>query len=336
MDVDWQATRIQCSIDLAAPGRRVGDLRLKHSDNAQPLGHWPIPVAVLAGGEGPTLLLVAGVHGDEFEGPIALMKLIHGLDPARLNGRLIVLPALNAPALRASARVSPLDHANLNRAFPGDRNGGPTAMIAHLVEEVLLPRCDAAIDIHSGGKASIFTPAALATRTADAALFRRNLALAQAFGAPLIWVLGALNDERSLNAAAARKRVAMIAAELGGGGAATPGSVSAADAGIDRCLAHLGIIAEARPAAPGSRAVEITSPAQTLHAPRDGLFEPHFEPGDEVAAGEPAATLHAIGEPERPPLSLAFPVSGVALARGNRGLVGRGEMLALIARDAEV
>ena len=336
MNVDWQATRIQCSIDLDAAGRRIGDLRLKHSDNAQPLGYWPIPIAVLAGGKGPTVLLTAGVHGDEFEGPVALMKLIHGLDPARLEGRLIVLPALNAPAVGAASRVSRLDGGNLNRAFPGSRDGGPTAMIAHLVEEVLLPVCDAAIDIHSGGRASVFAHAALATRTAGEALFARNLALARAFAAPLIWVLGALNDDRSLNAAAARKGVAMIAAELGGGGAATPAAVAAADAGIARCLAHLGLIVEASPGAGPSRAVELSSPAQTLHAPRAGLFEPHFEPGEEVAAGALAATLHAIGEPERPPLDLSFPISGVVLARGNRGLVERGEMLALIARDAEI
>jgi len=333
--LDWSATRLQCDLDLAAEGRRIGDLRLRHSDNRQPLGYRPVPLGVLVNGTGPTVLLTGGVHGDEFEGPVALMRLLHGLDLSALSGRLIVLPALNAPALMASSRVSPLDGGNLNRAFPGDRDGGPTAMIAHFVEAVLLPHCDAAIDIHSGGLASVFAPAALATKTADAALAARNLELAQAFGAPLIWRLGPLNDDRSLNAAAARKGVPMIAAELGGGGAADPRLVRLAHDGILRCLASLGCLASAPPAEHSPRLVEIRSPRQSLYAPVGGLFEPRFGPGQEVREGEVAGALHAIAEPERPPTAVTFPCSGVVLARGNRCLVERGELLASLVVDVE-
>ena len=63
---------------------------------------------------------------------------------------------MNAPALMDSSRVSPLDQITMNRAFPGDADGGPTQMLAHFIETRLLPLCDAAIDLHSGGKAAIF------------------------------------------------------------------------------------------------------------------------------------------------------------------------------------
>ncbi|MCB2122749.1 MAG: succinylglutamate desuccinylase/aspartoacylase family protein, partial [Rhodobacteraceae bacterium] len=69
---------------------------------------------------------------------------------------------------------------NLNRAFPGDPDGGPTAQIAHLVEAVLLPGCDAAVDLHSGGKASWFHPCALPARAPDGAIDSANMALARA------------------------------------------------------------------------------------------------------------------------------------------------------------
>ena len=72
---------------------------------------------------------------------------------------------------------------------------------------------------------------------------------------------------------------------------------------------------------------------QLLLAMRDGLFEPAFAPGDEVELGAHAGAIHSIHEPERPAGDLRFPASGVVLARGNRGLVKRGEMLAMIAQD---
>jgi predicted deacylase len=335
MAIDWQGTRIQTALDFERGGRQVGDLRLRHSNAEKPLGYWPIPAAILAGSPGPTLLLTGGTHGDEFEGPAALMRLVHALDPARLRGRLIVLPALNAPAVARSSRISPLDGGNLNRAFPGDRDGGPTGQIAHFVEQILLPACDAAIDLHSGGKASVFANCSLATRTADKALFGRNLALAQAFGAPFIWILGKYNDDRSLNAAAARQSTPMIAAELSGAGAVDPGATQLAYDGVLRCMRHLGMLEDAPAAQAGARMIEIASPAHTLYAPCDGLFVRLFEPGDATREGAAAGTLHPLFEPERPPLELAFPATGVVLSRGNRGLVERGDMLATIAVECD-
>ena len=334
MEIAWNKTRIATDLDFDRRGVQVGDLRLKYSDNRHALGYVPVPVGIISGGEGPTVLLTGGVHGDEFEGPVALMKLLHHLDPDQVGGRLIVLPALNAPALRESARVSPIDGGNLNRAFPGDPDGRPTAMLAHLVEEVLLPHCDAALDLHSGGKASYFTPCTLATRAADGSLSGPNLALAEAFAAPVIWVLGALNDDRSLNSAAARKNVPMIAAELGGGGGVSPEALAVAERGIVNILRHLDVLTgKPEPSTPPRR-VEFRSQAQYLHAPHGGIFEPRFSPGDNVLGGGDAGALYAIDEPERPPTALSFGIDGLVLSRCQRGLVERGELLAMISIDA--
>ncbi len=68
---------------------------------------------------------------------------------------------------------------------------------------------------------------------------------AEAFGAPLIWVLGALNENRSLNSAAGRRGVPMIAAELGGGGTVSPGPLAVAERGVENVLRHLGVLAGA-------------------------------------------------------------------------------------------
>lgn len=327
------ASRIAVTTNLDALGRHFGDAMLRWSDNSNPLGYHPVPVISLKGGDGPVLLLVGGTHGDEFEGPSAILRLIHGLDPAELHGQIIAIPALNAPAVTASSRVSPLDGANLNRAFPGNANGGPTAMLADFLETAILPRCNAAIDLHSGGKASFFAPCALPTHTADRALGRANMDLARCFGLPLIWRLGSNNDNRSLNSAAERAGVPMIATELGGGGGVDPDITDRAETGIRNILHDLGILAGRPTAPPPQRVVEIASPHDSLYATTTGIFDRAVHAGQDVKAGDFAGWFHHIGEPERPPQQLTLPHDGTILAHSCRGLISRGELMALIVRD---
>lgn len=338
-------SRIACSIPLDSDGLHQGDLLLRYSDNTQPLGYYPIPICVMANGKGPTAMLIGGVHGDEFEGPTALMRLIHHLKPEEIRGRLILLPTLNKPAIDASTRISPLDQVNMNRAFPGDENGGPTHMLAHFIEQVLMPQCDIVIDLHSGGKASIFTSCTLVSRTADQQLFKDSLDLAAAFGLPLIWLLGEFNDDRSLNSAALRNKIPMIATELGGGGGNDPVQIDIAEKGIRRCLSSVGIL-ENRDSdgnrlddwstmTANSRNVEIRSQSQNLYAPVCGLFDRQFNAGDEVIKGQFGGFVYPSDQPWAEPTELRFPEAGLVLAHGNRGKVIRGDMLAMVANDVQ-
>jgi len=323
------------TIDLTANGRHIGDLAVRWSDNSVPLGYHPVPIISLKNGPGPVALLCAGTHGDEFEGPSALMRLIADLSLDDMTGQIIVIPALNAPAVTASARVSPLDNINLNRAFPGDPTGGPTDQIAYYIETELLPMADAAIDLHSGGTASVFAPCTLPTRTKDASLYAQNLELAQVFGLPLTWVLGGFNDARSLNSAAARTGVPMIATELGGGGGVDPTITDMTEAGLYRFLRHIGVLKGAIPAAEPIRMVEITSTDHSLFAPGTGVFDRKTSAGEDVEKGQIAGVLHYVSEPRRPSEVITFAHSGHILAHTNRGHVARGDMLMLVVQDVD-
>lgn len=333
MAFEWARSRILCPLDLEGRGKRAGYLALPHSDNANPLGCYPIPIMVVVGGPGPTTLLTGGVHGDEFEGPVALIELFQALEPGDVKGRLIFLPALNAPAVRAASRVSPLDGGNLNRAFPGERDGPSTAMIAHMVESVLMPACDAAIDLHAGGKAAFFTPCALAARTAEGALSPENMALAEAFGAPVIWVLGQFNENRSVNAAATRQGVAMIAAELGGRGTVTPAILDLARRGLRSCLAHLGHIEGPAVQGLSFARVEIGAAEHKLHCPSEGLYEPLFEAGANVDEGALLGRVYSLDDPAKPPVEILASTTGLLLAVSARGYVKQGDFAGLIATE---
>ena len=87
-------TRIEVNICLQSPGKRAGDALLRWSDDARPLGVYPVPIACIVGRPGPTALLTAGVHGDEFEGryePVGFGGTIQqsGESNQRLKGRFI-------------------------------------------------------------------------------------------------------------------------------------------------------------------------------------------------------------------------------------------------------
>ena len=335
-DPDWSLSALSTPVPFDVDGRHFGDLRLRYSDNRYAAGYIPIPIAVVRNGAGPTLLLTGGTHGDEYEGSAAILRLVHDQDIARLRGRIIALPALNSPAFFASARVSPIDGVNLNRAFPGDRAGTPTYAIAQFVEQVLMPISDAVIDLHSGGKASFYMPSVLATRAQDLALFRSNLELARVFAAPLLWVLGSGNDARSMNSAAARQGVPMVATELGGNGTVTPAALAVGNRGVRNIMIHLGMIDGVIEAGSPCPAIETTSDATSIYAPTSGVFEPCFEPGETIRAGAPAGRLYPLPDIERPPIELAFPADGIVLARISRGFVERGEKLAFVGQDARL
>src|ERR1700685_433337 len=74
---------------------------------------------------GKNAVIIAGIHGDEYEGPAAIAEFVASLDSARLSGSLTAVPVANPPAFAAGTRTNP-DGMNLARCFPGDSNGSPT------------------------------------------------------------------------------------------------------------------------------------------------------------------------------------------------------------------
>jgi predicted deacylase len=180
---------------------------------------------VLNGGRGPTALLTAGIHGDEYEGQIALARLARELDPARLAGRLVIVPTALPPAALAGRRTSPVDGGNLARLFPGDPAGPQTAQLAEGIVRLLLALADLVVDLHSGGSTLEYLPCAWGRLPADPGLAARTLDLLVAFDAPLTAVVRRPEARGTLVATALEAGIPAIATELGGGGGVTPSTV---------------------------------------------------------------------------------------------------------------
>ena len=333
--MNTRPARIKSNIDLSKSGYQYGELMLPWSNNSVPLGYHPTPFISIKNGSGKKILIIGGNHGDEFEGPCAIMRLAQNIKYKELKGQVILIPALSFEAIKNSSRVNPLDNKNMNRAFPGDPNGTPTEMMADFLERELIPSCDAVIDLHSGGKASFFEPCTLPTKSKNKKLFDANMELAERFGLSLVWVLGPNNDNRSLNSAAERAGVAMIAVELGGGGGANPKITALAETGLINILHYLKILKldKSKPPNEKIKKVELRNPDATIYAPAKGLFDRLVKAGQTVKIGQTAGWFHYFMEPERPSLELKFKHNGFILAHTNRGIVEKGEMLTFVVQE---
>lgn len=324
-------------INLDADGRHVGYLRLAHSVHRSAYGWIPVPVASVRNGEGPVVLLMGGNHGDEYEGQILVSSLIREIEPEWIRGQLIFLPMANYPAADAGLRTSPLDGGNLNRSFPGDPAGTPTAIIADYIEHVLLERADVLIDLHSGGSSLLYDGAnmlAVEPRDADEAV--RLDALLRAFGLPRAF-LHPLNPVLA-SGAARRQGAISILAELGGGATVRPRLLRDARHGLLNLLHHIGLLSG--PLVPDgppheTRFFEVSIVRHSVYAYDRGVYEPLVELGDTVVAGQAAARIHFPDTPLREPVTVNFQSDGEVVCKRVPARVERGDCLFHLAEPTQ-
>ena len=279
---------------------------------------------------------MAGNHGDEYEGQIALTRFIRALDPGAVQGRIIVLPAANLPAAEAGTRTSPLDGGNLNRAFPGDPEGGPTAAIAHYIDSVLFPTLRCAARLPCGRRLAATTcrsprPGSRATPISTAGRWprsRRSRRRSPRSG-PRPPTRGFRRPPRS------RARSWRSAASSAAAATSRSTASRLIEAGLRRLLAHLGswtLPADAPPP-PATRFVEVRDRSYYVYAPERGVFEPLVRLGDQVEAGQPAARVHFVENPARDPVLCHFRRSGLVVCRRALGRCEPGDCLFHLATD---
>ncbi|GBD31139.1 MAG: deacylase [Gemmatimonadales bacterium] len=111
-----------------------------------------IPITILRGAApGPTLALIAGTHGSEVAPIIALQRVRTMIDPKELKGTLILVHIANLPSfLGRTIYYSPIDGKNLNRVYPGKRDGTVSERIAYAITTQVIERADYLVDMHAG------------------------------------------------------------------------------------------------------------------------------------------------------------------------------------------
>ncbi|HFA59303.1 MAG TPA: hypothetical protein ENJ83_01295 [Rhodospirillales bacterium] len=98
-------TLVTSEVEFDEPDEQTGLLHVPHSRERWAYGWIPVPTAVLANGRGPTVLLMAGTHGDEYEGQIAFTGRVRELEPGSIRGCIVVLTMASSPAAASPGRL---------------------------------------------------------------------------------------------------------------------------------------------------------------------------------------------------------------------------------------
>jgi predicted deacylase len=177
-----------------------------------------MPVVVINGkGEGPVFVVTAGVHGAEYPGIEAAIRLSRTLNPAEVRGAVVIVPLVSVPAFqRRAIYVNPLDGINFNRVCPGNPTGTITEIMAHLLFKNVIAQADYYIDLHGGDMIEALVPFTLYYKSGNQKVDETSKALAEAYGIPIILGTTALRGG-TYGAAAAMGKPAILT-EAGGQG----------------------------------------------------------------------------------------------------------------------
>jgi N-alpha-acetyl-L-2,4-diaminobutyrate deacetylase len=318
------------TVDFSADGVQHGFLRLPYSRDDSAWGSVMIPICVIRNGVGSTALFTGGNHGDEYEGPIALFDLARTLDPGRVRGTVIIVPAMNYPAFRAGTRTSPIDKGNLNRSFPGRPDGTVTQKIADYFQRELLPRADIVLDFHSGGKTLDFLPFAAAHILPDKAQEQRAFAAVEAFSAPWSTKMLEIDAVGMYDTAAEEMGKIFVTTELAGGGTSRAETVRIAKRGALNVLKHAGIVCGQIETQP-TRWLDMPSGDCFCFGEEEGLIEPMVDLGQEVHEGMTVARIYPLARTGAAPAEVRARFSGILVARHFQGLVKAGDCVAVVA-----
>lgn len=132
----------------AAPGETVRQW-VKIAEQAH--GPLQLPLILIAGTHsGPTLYIQAGLHGDEYDGLEAALRIADDTDPAHLAGNLVIVPRVNVPGFVTGTRLNRQDGMDMNAIWPGRAEGYLSERLVHFVYANIVPQIDIAIDLHGG------------------------------------------------------------------------------------------------------------------------------------------------------------------------------------------
>ncbi len=232
---------------------------------------------------GPTVLITAGIHGDEING----VEIVRQLIARKMNkpkcGTIICIPILNIFGFLNGDRSFP-DGRDLNRVFPGTQTGSLASRVAYHFTKKVLPHADYCFDFHTGG-ASRFNAAQVRIKPGDEKL----LELAKIFNAP--FTLFSNNIEKSYRSTCFKMGIPILLFEGGRSRESSKIIVKEGVDGVMRVLKHLGMLANRHhPTIPSSKTV-IIKKSRWVRAQRSGLLHVKIDINKHVEKGEFLATI---------------------------------------------
>lgn len=274
-----------------------------------------IPVHVFcARKKGPSVLFMAGMHGDEINGIEILRTLLKGKHFENLErGSAVVIPILNVVSFLNRNRDLP-DGRDLNRCFPGTKRGSLGSRIAYDVMHKIIPQIDFGVDFHTGGREINNYPQVRCVFNEP-----KNMELAKAFGAPFI--LNSAYREKSLRKVAANEGKSILVYEAGESNRFNTIGITE---GVNGCLRMLKSLKMLDVTVPKSQTI-ILNNSKWIRAKISGLFRTTKKFGTFVEKDQVIGTVNSpYAHLEK---QLVAPTDGFLIGINNKPVVNEGDAL---------
>lgn len=227
---------------------------------------------------GPTILITAGIHGDEVNGVEIVRQIIaKGINNPK-KGTIICMPLINVFGFIQMNREFP-DGRDLNRVFPGSASGSLASRVAHQLMTEIVPHADLVIDFHTGGARRFNAPQIRIVEDHP-----QLLELALVFGAPFI--LYSKNLNKSFRNACFKLNLPILLFEGGKSFFIDKNVTNHGVNGTKRLLSHLGMLRKNFKASDPKKKTVVIAQSSWLRAKYSGLFKASVEIGDFINADE--------------------------------------------------
>ncbi len=247
-----------------------------------------IPFTVLNGAKpGPVLALIAGTHGHEYPPILALQRLRTTIDPRTLTGTVVMVHVANMPSyLKRTIYYGPTDGKNLNRVFPGKKDGTLSDRIAWVLTSEVIDRATHLVDIHCGDGNEWLRPYVYweTTGTPEVSAIGRDMVLAFGMDHIIIDTSRPTDPKTSTylsNTAITRGKPAFTA-ESGGWARTSEEDVARIERGVAGLMKYLKMKSDGPD--PLGQPVWLGR-NQVMTSNFTGIFYPAVEPGMSVAEG---------------------------------------------------
>lgn len=324
-------------LDFDSPGRRDYWVTLEHDTM---WGNHLIPVTVFVGPQakpGRGLVAFGATHGNEYEGPAAIKRLMGEITIDQVLGRIILIPVLNPEAFRTGTRDSVgADRVNLNRAFVDGAGrqsslSGFTHRVADFVRRSIWPQVHIVLDLHSGGQQMRFGLCSSYHPIDQPELAETIAETARWFGSPLVMIYqnrtpGLLTSE------AERLGKITVGTELGWGEAVLSEGVRYGRQGVLAAAIRQGQLAGdiepiAHHAAGTQKHAAIVDADCYVPAPFDGHYEEVLACAARVRKGDVVGRLHDFQRIDEPAMPVRAPIDGIVVAQAWGARVRQGQFI---------
>jgi predicted deacylase len=286
----------------------------------------PILVPVIverAKEDGPTVLLMAGLHGDEINGIEIVRRFLRKKLHKPTKGTIICLPVFNIFGFLNIKRELP-DGRDLNRSFPGSAKGSLASQFAYHFMKEIAPHCDYIIDFHTGASQRNNFPQIRCVMSDP-----ESMELARVFNPPFIINSSLIGKTIRESMIKMKKKILLFE-----GGMANSIEEMVVEEGLNgtkRLIAHLGM-RNYKIDISKDREPVVLKESRWLRAPNSGMFQALVKNGSQVDRGTILAVVtDPYGNFEK---KIKSPISGYVICANESPVVFKGDAIIHIGKGS--